>query len=868
MNIFRALACAGLMICSAHVLGATTQSIGQTNLKTDAVSFVKPSEDDLLLLSLVLEEIDLTDEIEAYRNGAGVLLPLGAICRLLEIAVRTTPADGTAEGFVGRSSRTFSLDVRQKRIKVSGKDEPYDPAYVQVQRNDIYVDYRALNKWLALGIEINENGLAIYVNPKDQLPLQRRLRRENLANQLNKGEYHDPGFARVPNPYQALGSPAIDQSLSFGDAEATRAKSTSIRYDAQFASDFAEGSLDGSLDLESRTGPAGLLSFVLKNQEGGLLGSLNARQETIGYTTSLDLPLVSSSHAITGFAASNDPVSQVGPAKTTTLTGPLQPGWDVELFRGEALIGYQEENGPGKYEFKNVALHPGTNKFRLIFDGPLGERREEVQTRNVVGTLEPGSLQYEAVIGGSASSPEWAAQSSLGIKRDLTVFTSIASEPVDGGRHLYSTVGMRGYFANALITTCIVDDPASGQASQIDGEWAWGRAFVGLSQTNVTGLVSGIYGREQDPDRSDTELRLQNLTMPNWSHLLPADLEISRRETVFGTQEWKAEGRLSYQRNGLSITNMTSTQTQTGTTDHRTGELMFSRFQNGHSTEANLNYDWSGTPTIVSLGFRTSRVLRDGRMLAFGAYESPGDGDLGVTGSLYRNDDNYAYGLILDVSRARGIMLGLTISFGMVRNPSSGKWMTTARSQAMQGSVLIRVFQDSKGTGHLAKGDARVAGVAIYVNDSAFPKLTGPDGTVLIDGLAAYQPADIKVVEASMENPLMISALPGLRITPRPGNVQTIDMPVIATAEVAGTVYTLQDRRLSAASGVLVEVIDRDGRVVLSQRSAFDGYYSISRVPVGSYAVRAKAFGVETSKKIVVPPEGAYLDGIDLTLSQ
>ena len=56
--------------------------------------------------------------------------------------------------------------------------------------------------------------------------------------------------------------------------------------------------------------------------------------------------------------------------------------------------------------------------------------------------------------------------------------------------------------------------------------------------------------------------------------------------------------------------------------------------------------------------------------------------------------------------------------------------------------------------------------------------------------------------------------------------------------------------------------------MLLTQRSAYDGYFSIDRVPVGKYTIRAKAMGASTSKSVVVPPEGAYLDGIDLTLVQ
>jgi len=252
--------------------------------------------------------------------------------------------------------------------------------------------------------------------------------------------------------------------------------------------------------------------------------------------------------------------------------------------------------------------------------------------------------------------------------------------------------------------------------------------------------------------------------------------------------------------------------------------------------------------------------------LTLGAYESPQDGNIGVSATLSQNAGAYAYGLSLDVSRLQGINLGFSLSFGAIRNPSSGKWMTSAQSEATTGAVLIRIFLDKNGTGHPGHGNTPLPDIAVFVNDSPFARVTASDGTLLVDGLKAYFPADIRISESTLENPLLICGIPGLRINPRPGNIQTIDLPVVATAEVAGTVTIKEDKTLRAATGVLVEVIDHAGKVLQHQRTAYDGYYTLSRVPVGTFTVRATAYGVTASKRIIVPPDGAYLDGIDLTL--
>jgi len=864
VKLDRTLAWCGLFLCITTALGATP-TVRQDQIGHQQISLkpIKPSEDDLILLSVVMASVQISDEMEGYRKGSGVVVPLAEICRLLEIAVKVDLPHGKANGFVGRTSRVFSLDLVNGSVKFCGKSLTFDSNLVEIHPNDIFIDTKALNTWLELGITFDSHGSGIAVNPKDPLPLLRRLQREDIGAQLGsgfRGGYQDPGFPQVPNPYQAVGDLAIDQSFSIGEADAMGSKNVTARYTAQFSSDFARASLNGFIDLETDSAPVVRLAYGWRDPDGGLLGSMHARDVTIGDVQSLNIPLVSEAHPSTGIAISNAPLFQSTNADSTNLEGALQTGWDVELFRGEALLGYQQDGGNGRYVFRNVPLYLGANRFRLVFNGPLGERREEDLTRDVVGTLAPGALQYSAFLGGSSGAPEWAAETDIGLKRDLAAFSGIAGATLSDGSHIYTTVGMRGYFDGALVTARVVEDPSSGQASQLAGMWNWGRASIKLSETAVNGLESNVFGSQLNADKDLTQLQLNNLSLPAWSHLLPAGLDISREETTFGTQDWSIQGRLAYQNKGLAITHLASWETQTGAPDSRSGEFLVSDWRNGNSLQGSLGYRLSDCPKVTSLSIQTSRVLHDLRAVSLGIYESPQDGNVGIAGTLRQDTGPYSWGLSLDLSKIRGLVLGMNISFGAVRNPTNHAWVASSHPQSNYGAVLVHVF--------LANGrrGLPMTGVAILINDSLFPRVTGSDGTLLIDGLIPYKPTDIRISETSLENPLLICSLPGLRIKARPGRIQRIEMPIVATGEVSGTISTVVGSLSEGASGVMVTIVDSRGKVVREQRTAFDGFYTLSRVPVGAFTVKASAFGVTSSKKVVVPPEGAFIDGIDIVL--
>jgi hypothetical protein len=78
--------------------------------------------------------------------------------------------------------------------------------------------------------------------------------------------------------------------------------------------------------------------------------------------------------------AQQPPADQPTSFDRHTLQGDLPPGWDVELYYNEALVGFQQSRPDGKYSFDDQPLAYGPNEFRLVFHGPLGQLRVERQS--------------------------------------------------------------------------------------------------------------------------------------------------------------------------------------------------------------------------------------------------------------------------------------------------------------------------------------------------------------------------------------------------------------------------------------------------------------------------------------------------------
>ena len=183
---------------------------------------------------------------------------------------------------------------------------------------------------------------------------------------------------------------------------------------------------------------------------------------------------------------------------------------------------------------------------------------------------------------------------------------------------------------------------------------------------------------------------------------------------------------------------------------------------------------------------------------------------------------------------------------------------------------MVRVFVDKVGDGKYHQGEELLSGVGLLTNSQPFAKLTGKDGTVMLDDLPSFQPLDVQISESTLGNTLYISKRAGARIIPRPGRVPILDFPIVASGEVTGTVFEKLATSSEAKGGVRIELVDATGKVVAKQIAAYDGFFSFLRVPPGKYTLRTaldstyNAVGKGTS--FVIPPEGAYLDGVTLTV--
>ncbi|MEO7496635.1 MAG: hypothetical protein ABIT83_02000 [Massilia sp.] len=831
-----------------------------------------PADANALLLEVRLGPHLLSDGVVAWQSGREVFLPLGEMARLLTIAIRASPADGRASGYILDESRSFSLDIGAHALTVNGHQASFEPAQLRREADDIYVASGALALWLPVDLELDLPTLSLKVRPREQLPLQARF--ERLARGPAGAAATTaplPGFALAPTAYRMFDTPFIDQTfstaLTHGDGHGERSAS----YTAYLTADLL--GMEASLYASRRQQDSAGLRLTLgrHDPDAGLLGPLHARSIEAGSVTLAGVEHVSgASQGGAGIALGNRPLDQPSRFDSHTLQGDLPPGWDVELFFNGALVAAQQARADGKYRFEDRPLIYGANEFRLVFHGPLGQVRIERQSFLLEQpVLAPGALYYTLARQRDSEGANRAlAQVELGLLPSLSASAALALAPLQGQpgqSQRYASAGLRGYWQAFIVNAEAVRSGDGGTVAQLGLKTRLAGIAVGASRTRLRDFASELYQGGPDRLRTRDELRLDGA--PAWLPLLPLSLQL-RRDTLVSNQSLlDAQARVSLYSQGTALSNSVHWQSQAGSRS-ADGMLQASRRLAGVGLSAQLQYELLPLRRLASMALAADRNLADGYQATLGLTRHLRDGQKKVSAALTKSLGSFGLGLNGYYSNRGEFGAGLQLFVALGREPRRAHWLAEAQPMANTGAASLRVFLDQNQNGVMDPGEQPVKGAGFTLNGGAHMARSDADGVVYLPRLAAWQHADLALDPHTLEDPQWQPRQKGVRIVPRPGKVSQLDVAVNLTGDIDGTAYLASEGGRRGIGDLELELRDGAGALVDSVKSAADGYFIIEAVLPGTYRLgvapaqlaRLKLQG-PAAQEVRIGPDGAFVNG-------
>jgi hypothetical protein len=851
------------------------------------------SEDNLLVVELSVDQTATTDNIEIYQHDGGFLLPLGFLAQLLDFPIDIDLAKGQAYGWFIKENRTFTLDVNAKKVLIGGKAQKLDTGIIVVGAGDIYVDSSLFSAWFPIDAQLDFKHLTLKLKTREKLPFQEKLERENLKNRQLKQEKKN-NFPKLKTKASNLTIPFMDIDLGH-DFDSKGEPNNNGSYSILAQGDVAKHTTNFFLSGETKDSLTGMrLKSGNKDNDGNLLGKMHATEYSVGDIDGIALPLVTTHGRGRGFLVSNYDLSRPDQFDTTSFIGDSQPGWEVEIYRNGDLLDFQVVTENGRYEFANVPILYGNNSFRIVSYGPQGQVREEVRNFTIDDSLaKKGKFNYSiaadeknrSIFGvderivdiNTTKTGRFVGNMEYGITDKLTAAYGVVSTPVEDYQvHNYQTIGLKsGLFGMLTTVNGAYDTQNNGMAGQM------------ILNTNIKDINARFEHRQFSNFVSEEEIatlqRRKSLSKfdvnGRIAKIFPTGLSYT-----FGVQEEKFvnsltvdtfSNRLSTSVKGIGLSNNIEVRsTEVDPINPQNTSLSDGSFAIRGSYRQvflRLTADYYLQPNVEwkAVSISVQKDLSDKVNIRADIKRDITDSDLtSVNIGLNKEYKYHRLSAIVSADTTNNYTIGTRISFAIGHNEKENKWFASNRSIANDGAISASAFLDNNNNGIFDADDKELENVGFRSGNRKYPPAEGEKST-LITGTEAYQPADMEVDLATLEDPFLAPKVKGYSVETRPGVVTNVQFPLVYTTEIDGTVY-FGKRPIARA---VVELINKDGKVVNTAKSEYDGFYVFPGVMQGEYTVRVdreilERYGITKFKEIPVsvPKDSDFISGIDVRL--
>jgi hypothetical protein len=922
------------LVDSSQNFDLTDQQIQIADVSDELVEGSRFVEGEELILGVELASKNgatALADVFALKSKTSAQLGFATFIQILELPIEVSSDLRRANGWIYNESNKFSFQVESDQrlaVSVNGKSWALTEQNYRIESDDIYIDIEVIAEWFGFRFDIDESRLKLSLTTERQLPVELRIARQN--RQISTQTYSNTSVMPYRDTgYKAFSPPLFDAQISTSH----RNDETSVSYSVVGAQDFAwlttnyylSGTKDDALS-------SARITFARESDTNNLLGPLKATEFEVGDILPVGNIRGASRNLGRGLRFSNTPLVSSVDGRKINLTGDMQDGWDVELYRNGLLINQKFGVSDGRYEFNDIELEFGENSFELVFYGPQGQ----VETKREVFNFDSNSVargqfnyQFSAVE---------ANKSVFGLEED-----NYGAADEDKGRQANLVAGYGVSDWLSLTTGAGVFKPDLGE-ELISYDVGLNANLFGLA------LLTSTLAEVKDSVRSTNHsIRTKVFdTAFNFSYLdrTPLGLQPLRSEVatdsytatmsgrLFGSSalalnfqnEWRKDNNVTdiveVYRNSLGVNGtlgsvshslelrkraeLTPLQPLPVTADSFADPVYLQQFLARIAEEreqplaernvlpetlsGGLQYRKSFHSVFTRL-FANYSLKPDSELISYGAsFSYPFSPDLTSNLSVFRYTLNNQVAANLGLNwRLNDMYLSATTSYNNVNGWSGGLnarfgfgytdnagYFASNSGVSQTGAVSARVFEDKNFNGVLDQNESVLKNVKVKsLQGGQRAVTTNSEGIAVLTGLAANLKTDIVVDRASFEDPTMKTLIPGVALTGRRGYIEHIDFPVSTTGELEGTLYlSAEGGDMEPAAYAVIQLIDRNGKVVDTAQSEYDGYYLFVDVVPGQYKVMIdKSFTKRRNLRLSDPVYlavrgGDVINGTDIMLQQ
>lgn len=860
---------AGIITISAASLFLATPA--------NAVSDWSASDDDALLFDLRSGSYRLGDGVRGYQTDTGVCVDLADIIIAMDIPLRLDKKSRRATGWIFSESQTLTIDRDSAIVQKVNDSKKLLPAQIRDVPEGWCVDVKSLSDWFAVDFIPDLSNALLTVESDTQLPFQRALERKEQAAKIRPRKSFDlSGLPQSSEAYKFWRTPSVDAVISAGGLRDKQSgQKFDLRYELYASGEVGKASFDARLSSDNVGVPESLRVRAYRTDpKGELLGPLQATHFALGDVSTFSTPLVSQSVAGRGALVTNRPIERPDSFDRTSFRGELPSGWDAELYRNGQLLAFAENRSDGRYEFVDVPLLYGQNRFEVVLYGPQGQIRRDVQVIPVgIDSIPPRETYYWAGIheagedlirlGEFLPTRQAGWRGGFGLERGINAKTSVAASlfslQIDGNRHDYLEGSVRRAVGPTLVELSAASNLGSGMA--IRGQLLGQLGDSYITAESIWARGDFISDQIEKNAKSRHSLAVDH-SFKIGSKIIPVHMDAQYETRSDGHDSLDVTGRMSFNLNRLSLTGELNWEQQYSDFGPDPPTRLGARLlANGRIGKVRLRgeavYRLAPEKRFEQVNFTGEwRAGERSDWRAELGYDAGLDrGRAGI--GIIRRFERFSLTATAEAATDGSMAAGLNLAFSLGPDPRNGKFRFSSNKLANNGQALAIVFHDENGDGIRQPGESLAENVELTAGQAAAFTATDARGRAVIDNLQPFRPVLIGIDSSSLPNPYVQPALPGVVITPRPGIAMTVELPLVSAGEVEGT---LMRRGGGTIAGVGMELINGEGRVVRETQTEFDGFFLFDGVPYGTYTVRIAKLSAQAIQVPMILAARAVVD--------
>jgi len=838
-----------------------------------------------LIVDFRFSKYILASDIFIYTLPDSTLIPLQPLFDALEfpILVVADPDELRATGWFIKEENVFELDLSNRSLYIGGRQVPFPAgAIIESDNFDLYADIELLSQWFPLNFLLNTGRLQLEISASEALPFEARRAREQLRSQVMARQ----PYAELPllaDNYQMLGLPTVDFSLaniSNGDSLQTGysvlATGDLLRMETRFVSSRSTADeINSSLVIRRKPNQPGerLLGVLDEVILGDISGSSDELIFKGGQGLGIDLQ------------QSGSQTRRVFDEKVIEGDGPV--GWEAELYRNGVLIDFQTVGADGRYRFEDVPVDYGENIFDVRLFGPQGQERNRRESVSVGDSMIPKGESYahfnyvalgKEVLqraGERLTEHKMAASWEYGLTDSLSIgFTSAIHEarfisddsmssnaPSALSKRSYQKIRLQKAFSTFSTGLDWVTQDGKGNAASLSAQTLLGGVSISLTSNHFRNFIS-----ERNTSLllvNDTELRIAGVFSNGFTDPISYAITADQQNFIDDAFRQSISSKLGFRSYGGFVTlNTRYTLSDSAESLITGGASYFKRFGRNFRVRGGLSYnitDPSLDSAALSLTWSPNRKLMLQTQMDIDFSEGS-ENSYGVSGTWLFNSVALTFASSITEGGESSVMLRAEFSLGSNHNSS---WSIRGGKHAQNGSALVKVFLDKDQDGEFSEGDEPLQGVKFKGRSEWQDQDTDLDGTVQLRGLSASSPTRLTLDENSLEDPFWRPQLIEVQLVSHAGGRQYINIPVVLTVEVEGTVSIEVNGVTRGIGGMPLYLVDSLGERVATVITEYDGYYYFSGISGGDYSLELDSETMDRLRVNPIEPIAFFADTIE-----